>query len=174
MKQLKNRPKIQNLSNERFITTDPQNLTMRCIERGWQLSDVMDCVVEQISDKEWTIDIMHPKYPRDFHPSIPNGLDYTSKLAEAAIRINDELGGAGTELKKMLSMFGIKANANCSCNKKTILMNSKGIQWCKDNVDTIVGWLRAEAKRRKLPFADFLGRKLVKMAIKKAEKKGYK
>jgi hypothetical protein len=79
-------------------------------------------------------------------------------------------GGAGTELKKLLSKVGIKSTPTCSCNKRAEVMDQQGIQWCKDNVDKIVGWLREEATKRRLPFIDMAGKLIVNRAISMAEK----
>jgi hypothetical protein len=49
-------------------------------------------------------------------------------------------------------------------------MNEQGNDWCEQNIDTIVGWLRDEAKRRGLPFVDMIGRIMVTRAIKKSRK----
>jgi len=49
-------------------------------------------------------------------------------------------------------------------------MDTNGIEWCENNIDTIVGWLKEEATKRKLPFVDMAGRILVKRAIKNARK----
>ena len=38
-------------------------LEARCRERGYQLADVMACVVKQDGD-QWTVDETHPAYPR--------------------------------------------------------------------------------------------------------------
>lgn len=80
--------------------------------------------------------------------------------------------GPGTELKKILAgwPFRIVATPNCSCNAKARTMDAKGIEWCEQNLDTIVGWLREEAAKRKLPFVDMAGRLLVKRAIRNARK----
>lgn len=78
--------------------------------------------------------------------------------------------GPGTQLKKLLSKIGIKASPNCSCNKRAALMDTNGIEWCENNIDTIVGWLKEEANKRKLPFIDIAGRILVKKAISNAKK----
>lgn len=79
-------------------------------------------------------------------------------------------GGAGTELKKILSKVGIKSTPTCSCNKRAEVMDQQGIAWCKDNTDKIVSWLREEATKRGLPFIDFAGKLLVNRAISMAEK----
>lgn len=40
-----------------------------------------------------------------------------------------------------------------------------GPDWCEENLETIVDWLRDGAKRRGLPFIEFIARRLIKQAI---------
>jgi hypothetical protein len=49
-------------------------------------------------------------------------------------------------------------------------MNLWGPDECERKIDLIVGWLREEATRRRLPFVDTLARMLVKRAISNARK----
>jgi hypothetical protein len=49
-------------------------------------------------------------------------------------------------------------------------MDRQGVEWCGDNIDTIVGWLREQAQARGLPFLDAAGRMLVRRAIRNARK----
>jgi hypothetical protein len=49
-------------------------------------------------------------------------------------------------------------------------MNSKGPDWCAQNIDMVVGWLREESEKRKLPFVDFAGKLLIQRAIKVSKK----
>jgi len=79
-------------------------------------------------------------------------------------------GGPGTELKKLLKLVGITASPTCSCNTRARTMDTNGVEWCEANIDTIVGWLREEATKRKLPFVDMAGRLLVRRAIRNARK----
>lgn len=79
--------------------------------------------------------------------------------------------GPGTELKTMLGKLGIKPQGGCGCESYAAEMDKNGVEWCEQNVDTIVGRMRKEAEKRKLPFVDAAGRMLVKRAIKKARKK---
>ena len=74
------------------------------------------------------------------------------------------------ELKKMLESVGIRATPNCSCNAKATAMNKNGIEWCKNNKDTILSWLQEEAVKRKLPFFRFFARRMINIAISRAEK----
>jgi hypothetical protein len=76
----------------------------------------------------------------------------------------------GTIISKMIKSVGIQMTDSCSCKKHALEMNEKGNDWCEQNIDTVVGWLRDEAKRRNLPFLDAIGKLLVGRAIKKSRK----
>ena len=78
--------------------------------------------------------------------------------------------GPGTELKKLLGRIGITASPTCGCTARARQMDARGCEWCEANVDTIVGWLREEATKRRLPFLDAAGRVLVRRAISNARK----
>lgn len=47
-------------------------------------------------------------------------------------------------------------------------MDEMGCQWCEDNLEEIVSWLREEASVRGLPFLDAAAKQVVKLAIRKA------
>lgn len=51
-------------------------------------------------------------------------------------------------------------------------MDQQGPKWCRENIDTIIGWLKEEANKRKLPFVNRLGKYLVNKAIKNSLKSG--
>lgn len=156
-----------------MIITHKNNLIQRCAERGYNLVDVMPCVIKQAGDI-WTIDENHPSYPKTkenttlspfggFVANNPTNVDKKNPTLDIG-------EGVGTELKKLLKFIGITASPTCGCNAKAKAMNENGIDWCKDNIDTIVGWLKEEADRRGLPFFTFGAKKLVKFAISRAEK----
>ena len=79
-------------------------------------------------------------------------------------------GFPGQELKKLLKKIGIVASPNCPCNKRAKFMDMQGVEWCEENIDTIVEWLQEEATKRKLPFAQMAGKILVKRAIYNAKR----
>jgi hypothetical protein len=76
----------------------------------------------------------------------------------------------GTILSKMIKSVGIQMTDSCSCKRHALEMNDYGNDWCESNIDTVVGWLRDEAKKRNLPFIDAIGKLLVGRAIKKSRK----
>jgi hypothetical protein len=96
------------------------------------------------------------------------------QLIDASLRSKRVLGrGPGTELKKLLGRIGIRSTPSCSCNARAATIDLNELRepgWCEANIGTIVGWLREEATKRKLPFVDMAGRLLVKRAIRNARK----
>lgn len=121
-------------------------LNKKCRDRGKKNGECDECIVGIKEEDILLIDTTHPAYPG-----------------------TTNISGVGTELKKLLSKIGINATPNCSCNSRAKLMDDNGIAWCENNIDTIVGWLKEEATKRKLPFVDIAGRILVKKAIKNAK-----
>ncbi len=77
---------------------------------------------------------------------------------------------AGTALKALLATVGIRAAPTCSCNARAREMDARGCEWCEANINTIVGWLREESRKRGLPFVDAAGRLIVRRAIRKARR----
>jgi hypothetical protein len=78
--------------------------------------------------------------------------------------------GPGSELKKLLALIGIDPTTTCSCHAHALEMDRRGTAWCRQNIGTIVGWLREEAERRGLPFVEIVARGLIKSAIRRAAK----
>jgi len=76
----------------------------------------------------------------------------------------------GTELKKLLARAGIHGSPHCECRARQARMDQMGVDWCEENIDTIVGWLAEEAASRGVPFLSSVGRLLVKRAISNARK----
>mgnify|MGYP005995016139 CR=1 FL=1 len=76
----------------------------------------------------------------------------------------------GTELKKLLARAGIHSQPACECHARQVQMDRMGIEWCEQNIETIVEWLKQEATSRGLPFFATAGRMLVRRAIHNARK----
>lgn len=76
----------------------------------------------------------------------------------------------GTVLSKMIKSIGFSMTDSCSCKRHALQMNEKGNDWCEQNIDIIVGWLKEEAKKRNLPFIDAIGKLMVNRSIKKSRK----
>lgn len=73
--------------------------------------------------------------------------------------------GPGSVLSNMISSLGIKTSPDCSCKKHAIMMNEKGADWCEENIDTVIGWLKEESTKRRLPFIQSVAKLIVKRAI---------
>lgn len=129
-----------------MITCNKSFLEARCIERGYSLKEAMPCVVSVEGD-EWTIDTEHPSYPRH------------RKTAD----------GPGTKLKYLLGFFGIHATGDCSCNKRAKMMDENGLAWCRENIDLLCEWMGEEAAKRGHYYRKWMGKLLVKTAIKLSE-----
>lgn len=154
------------------------HLVERCKERGYDINTAMACV-KHIDGDYIVVDTDHMAYPiagrtpEELVAHAQQVKEHWANRKPAIPRlpaINKPVGvGPGTELKKMLSKIGIKASPTCSCNARAQVMDDNGIEWCKANTTTIVGWLREEATKRGLPFVDLAGRIIVKRAISLAE-----
>lgn len=84
--------------------------------------------------------------------------------------LEENPNGAGTILTGMISALGIKSSSTCSCRRHALEMNEKGPDWCEQNIDTIVSWLKEESQKRGLPFVETVGRMMVNRAIAKSRK----
>jgi len=146
-----------------IISCNRLHLAERCAQRGYTIDEVLPCVISKNGDI-WTIDTNHPAYPKTARPNAPKAKILTKTAAESSCK-------AGTALKEIIKKWlKITATATCSCNARAQTMDANGCDWCEQNIDTIVGWLREEAKKRRLPFVDIAGRVIVKKAIANARK----
>ena len=84
--------------------------------------------------------------------------------------LEENPNGAGTVLAKMIKNLGFTISDNCACKRHALEMNENGNDWCVDNLDTIVSWLKEETKNRNIVFIDMVARLMVMRAIKKSRK----
>lgn len=89
-------------------------------------------------------------------------------VTAGAIPPRPPAGGPGTELKKLLRLAGLDSSPNCACNRRAQTMDLNGADWCAANIEMITDWLAEEATRRKLPFVRFVGKLLIRRAIRNA------
>lgn len=134
-----------------IVDCEIRDLQQRCMERGFALEEVEDCIVWR-HENYIRVDTDHPAYPSDEKPP------------------EEKTGGPGTELKSLLGRIGIVATENCSCNAKAAVMDFHGPQWCQENVALLSEWLKEEADRRGLPYFDWAGRLLIFEAIRRAKR----
>jgi hypothetical protein len=84
--------------------------------------------------------------------------------------LEDHPYGPGTILSQMLSTIGITASPTCKCKQNAILMNEKGNDWCEQNINTILEWMKEESIKRGLPFMSSAAKIMVNRAISKSKK----
>lgn len=99
------------------------------------------------------------------------GSDPANKLRNMFPKtLEEHPNGAGTILSGMISSLGIKSTPNCSCRQHAIEMNEKGPDWCEQNLDQILGWLKEESTKRGMPFIETIAKIMVMKAIKKSRR----
>jgi hypothetical protein len=114
--------------------------------------------------------------------------DWTQAQAEAALKarlgediqasiqamyprtLEQDPNGPGSILTGMIKTLGISSSSTCSCRRHALEMNDQGPDWCEQNMETILSWLRDEAKKRGLPFIDMVGKAMVQRAINRSRK----
>lgn len=84
--------------------------------------------------------------------------------------LEDDPYGPGSILASMFSAIGIKSTPTCSCRRHALEMNNRGIEWCENNMDTILGWLKEECEKRSIPWVETVARMVVNRAITKSKK----
>jgi hypothetical protein len=127
---------------------------------------------EQIALLEKTADGFTVLSSADVERLVPPSLLKQAKERRARKPVNPR-GGPGTELKRLLAGFPfyIKTTPTCSCNARAKQMDAWGISGCTQRIELIVGWLKEEAEKRRLPFVEVAGRLLVRRAIAAAKKR---
>lgn len=129
----------------------------------------MNCLFEQNTDGLWQCTREKCGWVYKFRSDKPPKQNCNALKETTEVEINS---GPGTELKKILTRFGIRPGKNCKCERRARKMDQQGPKWCRENIDTIIGWLKEEANKRKLPFVNRLGKYLVNKAIKNSLKSG--
>lgn len=80
------------------------------------------------------------------------------------------MNGPGTILHQYLESLGIKQIKDCNCSSHQETMDKWGPDECNRRIKTIVGWLREEAVKRKLPFCTLAAYTLIKWVIHQSKK----
>ena len=130
----------------KYVKCERWHLEARCTERGYTVAEVMPCVVSENGD-DIVVDVDHAAFPR--HSRYPQ---------------------PGKALKRMLARWPLRITAeqNCACLAHSDEMDRNERTtpgWCEANTETIVGWLRDEARKRGLPWLDAAGTMLVRRAV---------
>jgi len=77
----------------------------------------------------------------------------------------------GSALKLILAGYGFTPGPTCPCTKRAQEMDDKGLDWCQNNVDLIVSWMKESAAEISLfnsILAKFAARSIVLQAIEQS------
>ena len=66
--------------------------------------------------------------------------------AQKSYTIKKLSGGVGTELTRILAWLRIKKTDACQCAARAAEMDRRGIEWCVENIDVILNWLKQSAQ----------------------------
>tara|TARA_R100001163_G_scaffold65518_1_gene63046 strand:+ start:2164 stop:2784 length:621 start_codon:yes stop_codon:yes gene_type:complete len=136
------------------------------------LDDVPNPIILFQDEKyeEW---IANGKKPEELEDRFRQGMGDTPQAFLQAYlprTLDSDPHGPGTILAGMLEAVGIKSAPNCSCKRRAVVMNAEGNDWCEENMDTILDWLKEEANKRGLPFIRGGAKLIVSRAIKKSRR----
>lgn len=76
----------------------------------------------------------------------------------------------GTELKRLLSWFGIKEEEGCGCGDRARQMDEMGCDAVESLSPLVIQWMREEATRRGIPFFEPAARAALALAISNARR----
>jgi hypothetical protein len=93
-----------------------------------------------------------------------------ASLRRTCFNASDTGERVGHHLSLLLKKLSIRHSAGCKCKAKEKYLNNAGANWCEQNIETIVEWLKEEASARGLPFFSTIARMLVRRAIANARK----
>ena len=80
-----------------------------------------------------------------------------------------KLMGVGDTLSNIISKMGYGYSPISRARAKITYLNKKGIDWCEQNQDVILIWLKEECVANRIQFLDLIGKSIIRLAIKKAK-----
>lgn len=82
---------------------------------------------------------------------------------------SQKLIGVGDTLSNIISKMGYGYSSMSRARAKITYLNKKGIDWCEQNQNIILLWLKEECIEKRIQFLDKIGKSLIRLAIKKAK-----
>jgi hypothetical protein len=145
--------------------TDPPQLDYPEPEDGEEVQEVPPC-------GQWAESALPIELPEKEYPGCEGSFRNTEEGKEKNMETRALPSGPGTELKKLLKIFGLPDRPGCKCNKRAKTMDSWGPDKCSEpeRLTEIIGWLKEEAVKQKVPFVEWAARVIVKRAIRNARK----
>lgn len=85
------------------------------------------------------------RIPEYYPPPVPTTRNHKR---DGSSKTPEELygQGVGTEFFKLGSEFGIPIRNSCNCKAMIVMMNSKGVKWCKQNRPSIIKSMEENAR----------------------------
>lgn len=177
-------PPLKDVTDEVVLNTDALwNVTVFCNGYGADFTEQCDDDCRGVDYYPGEIPDSIPDYVGDEVPEVMYCPDdgrilksrnaKEEKVKAKKMETRSLPAGPGTELKKLLGRLGLPDRPGCKCNKRAKQMDqmeNKEPGWCENHLEEIVGWLREEAVKRKLPFVDWAAKIIVKRAIRNAKR----
>jgi hypothetical protein len=100
-----------------------------------------------------------PRSVNEVTRSVANSLRLEAGLSP----LLDTPGGPGTKLAAVLSWFA-PTDPKCGCEERAAIMDAWGVEGCKENITTILHWLRSAAHAANIPYSE-IGTKIILNSI---------
>lgn len=119
----------------------------------------MYCTLEHRDDDYW--------YCTTCNGNRLNG-NYDRQCKGNAPPLTKSDGLTGTHLTNILKWFSLAGKAGCKCKSRAAEMDKNGPDWCEENIDMIVGWMKEGTIKLVRPLTAIGGNAIVNLAIKRA------
>ena len=97
----------------------------------------------------WVYKKKSDKPPRRNCPALLTPEEKAKREAERQQQQHLAQHGPGAHLHRLIKKYtGEGITAKCGCVNRIAEMNRRGPAWCRDNMQTIIGWMEEEIKRR--------------------------
>lgn len=101
----------------------------------------------------------------------PSTVNESTILISNKIRLENDLSqlhspekGPGTRLKNVIDWIA-KPTPGCNCEDRVSIMNAWGKEGCRENIHTILSWLRESARIHEIPFSESIVRTVINIIL---------
>lgn len=82
---------------------------------------------------------------------------------------NKKIKGVGDTLSEIINKIGYAYPNVSGARAKLTYMNKKGIDWCDQNQELIIKWIKEECTLYQIQFLELIAKAIVRLAIRKAK-----